>query len=82
MLLSEAIRSGSISSTGVFTAQCTNEHGDVVESSIDLNNSLGNENGAFKYDFEDTSGFYRDFQILVQGSMHSFEIFLGLRERL
>jgi hypothetical protein len=61
MLLSEAIRSGSISSTGVFTAQCTNEHGDVVESSIDLNNFLGNENGAFKYDFEDTSGFYRNY---------------------
>jgi hypothetical protein len=61
MLLSEAIRSGSISSTGVFTAECTNEHGDVVKSSIDLNEFLGNENGAFKYDFEDKSGFYRNY---------------------
>lgn len=63
MLLSEAIQSGSISSTGIFTAQCTNEHGDVVESSIDLNDFLGNENGAFKYDFDDKSGFYQNYSM-------------------
>jgi hypothetical protein len=61
MLLSDAIRSGSISSTGVFTAECANEHGEFVESSIDLNEFLGNDNGAFMYDFADTSGFYKNY---------------------